>query len=123
MPLVCSYHSYTNLRVLVARCKYRFQISSYSLLIYQLTCNFLILLAIQNPLNGRIMTITTMPANADGPITCHKNVVLMISITGVVHITGVTDVKSCNFCASTDMRLIISPTVVCLRSALDSRKL
>ena len=91
--------------------------------IRHITWSLRIWLAIQTPLRGRSTHKTAMLASEAGPTICQMRMTLMTMKMGTMMKTLVIWGKSCKRCASTDIRLTTSPTVVCLRAALDRRRL
>ena len=87
------------------------------------TCNCRMQFAIQNPLTGRMTARTASAASDAAPTIVQTSAVLMMMRSGTMKKTAVYGGSICKRSASTDIRLTISPTVVCFRAALDSRKL
>ena len=71
-------------------------------------------------LSGIMSSNTATPASTDTPMTSYKKYVAMVICKGADHIRFRLVISSISRCASTDIRLTISPAVVCLRAQLFS---
>ena len=74
------------------------------------------------PLKGIMKRTSKSPAIAEGPSSCHRKYIHRTTISGAPQSRCRKGGASCIFCASTDIRLTISPTLVSRRAEVLSRR-
>ncbi len=74
------------------------------------------------PLTGTMSNMRRSPARTDGPSCCHRKYMHRAMVTGDDHAMWRYPGASCNFWASTDIKLTITPVLVSRLAAVLSRK-